>query len=355
RRRQVVSLGAGKDTLFFRLREGGVSAPGGFFEVDFPEVLEWKEEAIKRRLYRLVKADLRDCRAVGEGLRAAGLDQDAPTLIIAECVLVYMKEGESSRIIQWCGSSFSCALFAAYEMTKAGDSFGRVMISNIQARHAQLRLGCQLPGLLAFPRLEDQEQRFLTRGWEACRAADMLSVFEGFIEPDEARRASQIEFLDEVEEWHLIMRHYCLVVAARGHEATRHLTATGLRQQRQQQWDSWNPSHDPDSVSSEENRLPRPTNTWVTATTSGSTVSAAPRPCTVLGGGGWRCPRARAGEGGIRSRYPCQPSNPFSPSRPTLSTPHQHPAAPPASPAASTAYAAGHGREIASRGSGSSG
>jgi len=45
---QVVSLGAGKDSLFFRLRDRGVSAAGGYFEVDFPAVSSWKSRLVAK-------------------------------------------------------------------------------------------------------------------------------------------------------------------------------------------------------------------------------------------------------------------------------------------------------------------
>ncbi|CAN0564842.1 unnamed protein product, partial [Ectocarpus sp. 12 AP-2014] len=41
-RSQVISLGAGKDSLFFRLMDRGTAASGGYFEVDFPAVSRWK-------------------------------------------------------------------------------------------------------------------------------------------------------------------------------------------------------------------------------------------------------------------------------------------------------------------------
>ncbi|CAN0182789.1 unnamed protein product [Ectocarpus sp. 13 AM-2016] len=44
------------------------------------------------------------------------------------------------------------------------------------------------------------------------------------LDPAEVRRASEIEILDEVEEWELIMHHYCLVVAAKGEDTVARLS-----------------------------------------------------------------------------------------------------------------------------------
>lgn len=38
----MLSLGAGKDTLFFRLKEKDAAPPGGYVEVDFETVTMWK-------------------------------------------------------------------------------------------------------------------------------------------------------------------------------------------------------------------------------------------------------------------------------------------------------------------------
>ena len=57
-----------------------------------------------------------------------------------------------------------------------------------------------------------QRARYLSRGWSACRAADMNAVFAALAEadPEALRRACRLEIFDEFEEWTLIMSHYCV-------------------------------------------------------------------------------------------------------------------------------------------------
>lgn len=43
---QVISLGAGKDSLFFRLKDRGITPAGGYLEVDFPAVSTWKARLV---------------------------------------------------------------------------------------------------------------------------------------------------------------------------------------------------------------------------------------------------------------------------------------------------------------------
>ncbi|CBN79666.1 conserved unknown protein [Ectocarpus siliculosus] len=195
RKPQVISLGAGKDSLFFRLMDRGTAASGGYFEVDFPAVSRWKGglvaktpilSALANDLYKLVAADLRDITALEDALIIAGVDLAAPTIFLAECVLVYMEPADSGALLQ--------------------------------------RMGCLLPGLEPYPSLLSQEERFKKSGWDSANAIDMLQVFQELLDPAEVRRASKIEILDEIEEWELIMHHYCLVVAAKGEDTVARLS-----------------------------------------------------------------------------------------------------------------------------------
>lgn len=234
---QIVSLGAGQDTSFFRLQRDGIAPTGGYFEVDFHAVLEKKVAAIRRagqlrsvlgdsvvtsdgrvaftkEKYHLISADLSNATGTIELLRTAGVNFSAPTLFIAECVLVYMDPSASTALLEALGNSFECAVFASYDMINPNDAFGKVMVANIAAR------GCSLPGYAAFATLQSQEERFLRAGWEHARATDMLTIYNQFLDRSEVQRVARIEPLDEVEEWDLIMTHYCFVVASRGAAAS---------------------------------------------------------------------------------------------------------------------------------------
>jgi tRNA wybutosine-synthesizing protein 4 len=94
-----------------------------------------------------------------------------------------------------------------YEQVNPDDSFGRMMLVNLQAR------GVALPGLAAYPTLTSQEARFTGCGWSRARAWDMNTVCARHLPPCEVARANRIEWLDEVEEWQLLMAHYSIVLA----------------------------------------------------------------------------------------------------------------------------------------------
>lgn len=157
---QIVSLGAGSDTLYFRLRDQAATpAPGSleeqklsaapappptttaalatatdppeaaqwcqrYCELDLPAVVDRKKRVLGSKFstskfgdlspvspYRLVAADLRRPAAVLSALKEAGIDPRLPTLFIAECVLVYLASDESAELLKTIAQEFSVSMF----------------------------------------------------------------------------------------------------------------------------------------------------------------------------------------------------------------------------------------------------
>ncbi|MEQ2179417.1 hypothetical protein GOODEAATRI_024748, partial [Goodea atripinnis] len=101
---QILSLGAGFDSLYFRLHAEGVLDGTAVFEVDFPDVAQRKAALVACNVtlrgisqYRMLGVDVRGESQVEEALGAAGLDWTAPTLILSEVVLTYMETQWYSR------------------------------------------------------------------------------------------------------------------------------------------------------------------------------------------------------------------------------------------------------------------
>lgn len=215
---QILSLGSGDDTLYWRLKASGLFASGGFFEVDFDETVRRKRMIIENvdalktetneKTYRLIAADLCDLESLKARLCKAGLRPDRPTLILAECVLMYMPPKDSSAIISWTASFFTRgAAFATYEPFRPDDKYGQMMLKNFQKR------GCSLKSMEAFPTLASQRSRYVDRKWTHVRVADMNDVFNKYLAQEDVRRILRLEMFDEFEEWRLIQGHYCLVLA----------------------------------------------------------------------------------------------------------------------------------------------
>ena len=207
----IVVLGAGFDTGAFR--RGWPQGLQGYFEVDFPAVLQ-RKEALLRQAQVLrpdwlhsCGADLRDTPEVEASLRRAGADFTVPTLLIAEVVLAYMERQEGDDLIAWVAKAFPNCLFGVYEQIGPHDPFGRFMRRHFTQRQ------CPLRALLAVPDLESHRRRF--HSFDRVDAADMMSILAA-APADELNRAFHLEAFDEFEEFHLKCVHYFCLAAMSG-------------------------------------------------------------------------------------------------------------------------------------------
>ncbi|KAM9202776.1 tRNA wybutosine-synthesizing protein 4 [Dugong dugon] len=231
---QIVSLGAGSDSLYFRLKTAGRLTRAAVWEVDFPDVARRKAEKIRDTPelcaltgplqkgdrasallfecldYRILGLDLRQLQRLDEALAAAGLEAAAPTLLLAEAVLTYLEPESAAALIAWAARRFPNALFVIYEQMKPCDAFGQFMQQHFR------QLNSPLHGLDSFPDVEAQRRRFLQAGWTACSAMDMNEFYRRFLPAEERQRIENLEPFDEFEEWHLKCAHYFILAASKG-------------------------------------------------------------------------------------------------------------------------------------------
>ncbi|XP_072124427.1 leucine carboxyl methyltransferase 1 isoform X2 [Mobula birostris] len=251
---QVLNLGAGLDTTFWRLKDQNI-LPKKYFEIDFPMIVMRKIHLIKTKPpllkpilethssssllidgcsmdsdhYTIVGQDLRDLPTLLERLKKFGLDTKSglhhdskhcltipplprlPTLLMAECVLIYMTPEQSAELINWASSTFSTTMFINYEQVNMTDRFGQVMIENLQRRQ------CNLAGVDVCHTLETQKNRFLLNGWDNVNALDMMTVYNSLPQVD-VQRIEQLEFLDEKELLQQLLQHYCICWATKDSE-----------------------------------------------------------------------------------------------------------------------------------------
>uniref|UniRef100_A0A3P8ZJF8 tRNA wybutosine-synthesizing protein 4 n=1 Tax=Esox lucius TaxID=8010 RepID=A0A3P8ZJF8_ESOLU len=232
-RRQVLTLGAGFDSLYFRLHAEGALNGLVLFELDFPDVTRRKAALISNSTplkeclgpfshsttgpvyvhgdqYCLLGVDVRENAQVEEALSGAGLDWSAPTLLLSEVVLTYMETQWSDAVICWAARLLPQSLFVMYEQIRPHNPFGRVMEDHF------LKLNSTLHALRRYPDLAAQTNRFLDRGWEQCVCLDMNDFYLGHIAEKERCRVESLEPFDEFEEWHHKCSHYFILTASRG-------------------------------------------------------------------------------------------------------------------------------------------
>ncbi|KAJ7641548.1 S-adenosyl-L-methionine-dependent methyltransferase [Roridomyces roridus] len=233
---QIVSLGAGSDTRFWRIATGvHKDALAAYIELDFPEITSKKAMAIRKSkdlsavlgdpsqvavahggtglrspTYHLLPADLRlPPQDTLDKLLAPILSPTLPTLLLFECVLVYMSPAASTALFQWFIDYFSPEGGGAlgsivYEMFRLQDSFGRVMVENLKARHVSL------PGAEPYPDVKSLPGRFLNLGFTAASALTLKEIRKSYVSREELERISHLELVDEVEELDLVLEHYAI-------------------------------------------------------------------------------------------------------------------------------------------------
>ncbi|CAG8448421.1 2237_t:CDS:2 [Acaulospora morrowiae] len=229
-KKQIVSLGAGSDTRYFHLKSLSRKFHK-YFEIDFPEITAKKVLTIRKHKelsdligddaklgkdnteiyasdYCLLSGDLRGfVQEMVPWMESNGFDRSIPTLFLSECVMIYMDSNDSNKIVEWAASNLITSMFIVYEQILPNDVFGSTMLQNLRLRNIELR------GIHAYPDLESQKERFLSRGWIHAEAVDINKVHDSYIDPKELARISRLEFLDEFEEWHLLAAHYCIAWA----------------------------------------------------------------------------------------------------------------------------------------------
>ncbi|KAF9019758.1 leucine carboxyl methyltransferase [Hymenopellis radicata] len=227
---QIVSLGAGSDSRFWRIATGEHNSHlAKYIEIDFPEITSKKAMTIQKSKplgsvlgdpakiqvsgggtglksprYNLVPADLRRppqetlASILFEGPERL-LSSSRPTLLLFECVLAYMSPDSSNALLTWFRQQFSDGILGSvvYEMFGLEDSFGRVMVNNLKVRGVQ-HMVLSLPA------------RFLNVGFTAAAALSLRDIRLQYISRTEVNRISSLEFLDEVEELNLVLQHYAI-------------------------------------------------------------------------------------------------------------------------------------------------
>lgn len=135
-------------------------------EVDFPNVVKQKHQSISEKEplasivgpftftegdlissnYKLFTCDVRDGDILTSKFTANEIDRSIPTLLITECLMIYMTGKDSTSVYNWIRDFFIGDLASInYEMINPDDPFGRMMVSNLEER------GCQLLGIADCP------------------------------------------------------------------------------------------------------------------------------------------------------------------------------------------------------------
>jgi methyltransferase (TIGR00027 family) len=160
---RAVLLGAGLDTRAHRLR-----LPPGFrlFEVDQGPLLNWKRAQLARlgarprTEVRDVSADLREDWPAS--LKAAGHDENRPSLFLAEGLIPYLDQAEQARLL------VDVQRLAAPGTRLACDRIRGDAASGGRLERLSRRSGIDMTGLIAGAEAHDLARLLADRGWETA-------------------------------------------------------------------------------------------------------------------------------------------------------------------------------------------
>ncbi|KAJ5738748.1 hypothetical protein N7493_001903 [Penicillium malachiteum] len=238
-KKQIISLGAGSDTRVFRLFTSRQPSNLIYHELDFAVNTSAKIRAIRTTpilqqaldiesssndvlvseagdalhtsSYHLYPLDLRSLSSSSSPSELLPhVDTTLPTLLISECCLIYLSPTEATEVVSFfterlLGPQTAPLGLVLYEPIRPNDAFGRTMVSNLATR------GIQLQTLHKYATLEAQRERFRGQGFTSGQAvADIEFIWNRWVDEEEKERVSRLEMLDEMEEWQLLARHYCI-------------------------------------------------------------------------------------------------------------------------------------------------
>jgi [phosphatase 2A protein]-leucine-carboxy methyltransferase len=246
--KQIISLGAGSDTRYFRIVTANPTIKLTYHELDFPANTTSKISTIKRTplllkaihshlgpdnidsllissdgsslyspTYNVHPLDLRSLATDDSILspKLSNISPTTPTLLLSECCLIYLPPAQADAILQTLTTHIippSTPLgLILYEPIHPHDSFGQVMVSNLAQR------GIVLQTLHKYHSLPSQRTRLKEASFvDGQRGADVEWLFQKWLDAEEKERVGRCEMLDEMEEWILLGRHYAVCWGWRG-------------------------------------------------------------------------------------------------------------------------------------------
>jgi hypothetical protein len=239
----ILNLGAGFDTMYFLLKQKFNNFK--YIEFDYKEINIKKIELIKKS--KLLKNTINnsensedkfiikegsfisedyfilDCDVIDQNKfskilsEIPNFDASVPTIVIAECFLVYIKKKTTMSILENISKNFKNLIFIEYDLIGANDNFGREMVLNLLDR------GVKLFGYEDVPDSKSQIDRLHTTGFTQVEMISMLEYYEKHIEPSEKNRTKHLELFDEFEEFNLLQAHSCFGYGAKLEEQYEYL------------------------------------------------------------------------------------------------------------------------------------
>lgn len=142
--------------------------------MDFEEVISRKQHVIQQHNLPspvFVSADLEVNFAESTLPKIlAHLNNQIRTVIIAECLLMYMQDECVKSMLSCLASTFKSAHIIVFEPLYIGDRFGKVMEKNLSER------GLLTESFMKYPIADSYESRIQSCGWNNTKVTTMAEM-----------------------------------------------------------------------------------------------------------------------------------------------------------------------------------
>ena len=203
---QIINLGCGFDTLFWRLRDKKIEFDN-WFEFDKPKIVEKKMKILQEReefhpldKYHIENIDLEQENAID--IIKNKIDLNKPTLFIDEFSMIYISEKSFSNMISFIGHNNKDFCIVSYTMTNLDDDFGELILEGFQDMNVPL---------LSTPITKtpnDTIEMLLSNGFQCADANEAISVAKLQLTIQERQRISRLDYFDNPHEVDYILKHY---------------------------------------------------------------------------------------------------------------------------------------------------
>ena len=216
----IIILGSGFDTTYFNLMSEGYTNIE-FYEFDYKEIINKKLKYISKAKpllniinknknnYHLINCDITNKKLFTETLKNIKTQENDLTIVICECLLVYIEESVTIEMISCLTEKFSNIYLLEYDLIGPDDPFGKEMVDNLKTRDIYLK------GFDDVKNINDQINRLKKLNFEDINIVDMYHVYFNVLPVEERKRIEKLELMDEFEELNLLQRHACFGFASK--------------------------------------------------------------------------------------------------------------------------------------------